>query len=52
MTTLNPKYIVIMHVPPSINKEWTEKVEKLKATNSNIIFFENSMDSQTINISK
>ena len=52
MTTLNPKYIIIMHVPPSINKEWTEKVEQLKANYPNIMIFKSSMDSQTIKISR
>jgi L-ascorbate metabolism protein UlaG (beta-lactamase superfamily) len=49
-TTINPKYIVLTHIPPSKIVEWTAKVEQLKARFPNIIFFKNSMDSQTINI--
>lgn len=40
-----------MHVPPGLSKEWTAKVEKLKAVHPDIIFFKNSMDSQTLKIS-
>jgi L-ascorbate metabolism protein UlaG (beta-lactamase superfamily) len=52
LKTLNPKYIIIMHVPPSLNKEWEAKVEKLKASFPNILFFKNTLDSQTLKISK
>jgi len=52
LSTLHPKYIVVMHVPPGINDEWTAKVEQLRASFPNIMFFKNSMDSQTIGISE
>lgn len=46
--TLNPAYIVIMHVPPSKVEEWTNRTEQLKIKFKNILFFKNSMDSTTI----
>lgn len=51
ISTLHPKHIVLMHVPPRLNEEWTAKVEKLRTEFPNIMFFKNSMDSQTISIS-
>ena len=51
ISTLHPKHIVVMHVPPSMNEEWTAKVEQLRVNFPNILFFKNSMDSQTISIS-
>jgi L-ascorbate metabolism protein UlaG (beta-lactamase superfamily) len=51
ISTLHPKHIVVMHVPPSMNEEWTTKVELLRVNFPNIMFFKSSMDSQTISIS-
>jgi L-ascorbate metabolism protein UlaG (beta-lactamase superfamily) len=48
---LHPKYIVAMHIPPSMNVEWSAKIDRLKLKFPNIMFFKNSMDSQTINFS-
>jgi L-ascorbate metabolism protein UlaG (beta-lactamase superfamily) len=45
---LNPKYIVLMHIPPSFIEAWAKKIEQLKIKYPNIIFFVNPMDSQTI----
>jgi L-ascorbate metabolism protein UlaG (beta-lactamase superfamily) len=50
LSTLNPKYIVIMHVPPGLNDEWTVKVEELKKRFPNIIFFKNSMEAQILKL--
>jgi L-ascorbate metabolism protein UlaG (beta-lactamase superfamily) len=50
MKTLNPKYIVLMHIPPNKIDEWTVKIEQLKTRFPNIMFFKNPMDSQTIDI--
>jgi L-ascorbate metabolism protein UlaG (beta-lactamase superfamily) len=44
--TLNPKYIVIMHLPPSFYKEWSEKIAQLKQVFPNITLFNNSLESQ------
>lgn len=49
---LHPKYIVLMHIPPRMNDEWTVKTEQLKKKFGNILFFKNSMDSRTINITE
>lgn len=46
--TLNPKYIVVMHVPPSIYDVWFNKVVQFKQIFPNIILFRNSLDNQTI----
>ena len=51
ISTLHPKHIVVMHVPPRMIEEWTEKIDTFKVFFPNIMFFVNSMDSQTINIS-
>ncbi|MGD8779411.1 MAG: MBL fold metallo-hydrolase [Ignavibacteria bacterium] len=48
VNTLSPKYIVIMHVPPSKAEEWTNKTEELQSKFENILFFKNSMDSKII----
>jgi len=47
--TLNPRHIVVMHVPPSLNEIWRGKVEELKKIFPNIILFKNALDTQTIN---
>ena len=52
ISTLHPKHIVVMHVPPRLNEVWTAKIEQLRANFPNIMFFVNSMDSQTISISE
>jgi len=52
LATLHPKHIVVMHVPPSKIEELSPKIEQLKTKFPNIIFFKNSMDSQTISISE
>ncbi|HLP05997.1 MAG TPA: MBL fold metallo-hydrolase [Paludibacter sp.] len=46
--TINPKHIVVMHLPPSLYGEWTVKVEKLKHTFPEIILFKNSLEERTI----
>ena len=51
ISILHPKHIVVMHLPPSMNEEWIAKVEQLRVNFPNIMFFKNSMDSQTISIS-
>jgi len=48
---LHPKHIVVMHVLPSEDKTWADKIEKLKDRFPNIIYFRNSMDSKTISFS-
>ncbi len=50
LTTLNPRYIVIMHVPPADNNKWQSSIEKLKKRFANIVFFKNSMDTQNFNL--
>lgn len=49
--TLNPRYLVLMHVPPSLNDEWAEKVGQLKADFPNIILFGNSLEYTTLRFS-
>jgi L-ascorbate metabolism protein UlaG (beta-lactamase superfamily) len=46
--TLNPKYIVVMHVPPTKYDEWAQKIEQLKTTFPNIIMFKDALESQTL----
>jgi len=50
--TLNPQYIVVMHVPPSLHEELSVKLEQLKQFFPNLILFKNSIDSQTILVDK
>ncbi len=50
LKTINPKYIVLMHIPPGKNEEWSKKAELLKKKFPNIMFFKNSMDSITVTI--
>jgi len=47
---LNPKYIILTHVPPSLNQEWQARVNLLRKKFPNILFFVNSMDSLSIKI--
>jgi L-ascorbate metabolism protein UlaG (beta-lactamase superfamily) len=47
---LHPKYIVVMHVLPGENEEWTAKTEKLRGRFPDIMFLKNSMDSETVSI--
>jgi L-ascorbate metabolism protein UlaG (beta-lactamase superfamily) len=47
---LNPKYIVLMHIPPVFIEAWTKKIDQLKMKYPDIIFFVNPMDSQTLTI--
>ncbi len=42
--TLNPRYIVLMHVPPSLHDEWAKKLEQLKPFFPNIILFNNTLE--------
>jgi hypothetical protein len=51
LTALYSKHIVVMHVPPRFNDEWTAKVEQLKARYPDSILFKNSMDARTLKIS-
>lgn len=46
--TMNPRYIAVMHVPPSLHDEWLAKIKILKPSFSNMILFKNSLESQTI----
>jgi L-ascorbate metabolism protein UlaG (beta-lactamase superfamily) len=48
--TLNPRYIVVMHVPPRMMDEWTEKIAELRRYFPNILLFRNSLDSQVIDV--
>jgi len=48
LKTLNPRNIVVMHVPPSLNEIWKGKVEELKKTFPNIALFQNSLESETL----
>jgi L-ascorbate metabolism protein UlaG (beta-lactamase superfamily) len=45
---LNPKYIVLMHLPPRMYDEWMLKIIPLKKKFPNIILFKDPMDSTTI----
>ena len=47
---LNPKYIILTHVPPSLNQEWQARGNLLRKKFPNILFFVNSMDSLSIKI--
>jgi L-ascorbate metabolism protein UlaG (beta-lactamase superfamily) len=47
---LNPKYIVLMHIPPGSIAIWTKKIEQLKIKCPNIVFFVNPMDTKTLTI--
>ncbi|MDP4210194.1 MAG: MBL fold metallo-hydrolase [Bacteroidota bacterium] len=48
--TINPRYIVFMHVLPKNTEAIAEKVKTLKMQFPNILFLKNSMDSETINL--
>ena len=50
--TLNQKYIVVMHVPPSMYREWSEKVNQLKSFGSTILLFRNSLDTKVLVINQ
>jgi len=50
LNTLHPKYIVVMHVLPNENEEWTAKIEKFKARFPNIMFFKNALEVKTISL--
>jgi L-ascorbate metabolism protein UlaG (beta-lactamase superfamily) len=45
---LNPKYIVLMHIPPVFIAAWAKKIDQLKMNYPGIIFFVNPMDSRTL----
>lgn len=47
---LQPKYIVLMHIPIKKMEEIAEKTELLKKTFPNILFFRNSMETANINL--
>lgn len=47
LSVMNPKFIVLMHIPPEDVKEWTGKTEKLKEKFSNIVLFKNSLPMDT-----
>ena len=49
LKTLNPKYIVIMHVPLKKIESTMLKIEELKNRYPNILFFKNSLDTEMIN---
>ena len=49
--TLNPKYIIVMHIPQRNIEEWPAKIEQLKARFPNILFFKKALDSKTISLS-
>jgi hypothetical protein len=46
--TLNPKYIVVMHVPPSLYEDWSNKVALLKPVFPNIILFRNELETVVV----
>jgi L-ascorbate metabolism protein UlaG (beta-lactamase superfamily) len=50
VTTLHPKYIVVMHVSPGQIEECTAKVEQFKTRFPNIIFLKHPLDSKTISL--
>jgi len=51
VSTLHPKCIVVMHVPPDSNEACATRIEQFKTRFPNIILLKNSMDSQSIDIS-
>ena len=46
--TINPQYIIVMHVPPSQHEEWSKKVAQLKPFFQNIILFKSSLEMRNI----
>jgi L-ascorbate metabolism protein UlaG (beta-lactamase superfamily) len=48
--TLYPKYIVVMHLPPSYMAEWTPKIEKLRTKFPNFLLFTKEGETQTLSI--
>lgn len=50
LNLLHPKYIVVMHVQPNEEEAWADKVEKLKTSFPNILYFRNPMDSKIVRI--
>lgn len=48
--TLNPKYIVLMHMPTNIVNDWNPKIAELKSKFNNILMFTDSMESQLVNM--
>jgi len=50
VSTLHPKYIVVMHVPSENIKTCEAKIENLKNTFPDIVFLKNRMESRTLTI--
>ncbi|SHF35275.1 MBL fold metallo-hydrolase [Dysgonomonas macrotermitis] len=50
--TINPKYIIIMHVWNNAQEEWTKKVEELKVYFPNIWFPKQEMESRWLNTTR
>jgi L-ascorbate metabolism protein UlaG (beta-lactamase superfamily) len=48
--TLNPRYIIVMHVPPSQMDEWLNKVDELKKFFPNIQLFKNPGEIMNLNL--
>jgi L-ascorbate metabolism protein UlaG (beta-lactamase superfamily) len=50
LKTLNPKYIVVMHIPTNKYDEVAQKIEQLKSTFPNILLFKDQLESQTLKL--
>jgi L-ascorbate metabolism protein UlaG (beta-lactamase superfamily) len=48
MKTINPKQIILMHIPPASYEEWDAKIEQFRKKFQNIMFFKNSLASKTV----
>ncbi|MDP4270594.1 MAG: MBL fold metallo-hydrolase [Bacteroidota bacterium] len=48
--TINPRHIVVMHMPPSLYGEWSKKVEQLKQTFPEITLFKDALENKTIGL--
>ena len=47
---LHPACIVVMHVPPGREEVWAAKTEQLRKVFPDILYFRNSLDSETITV--
>ncbi|HLP05992.1 MAG TPA: hypothetical protein VK152_11245 [Paludibacter sp.] len=46
--TINPRHIIVMHLPPSLYGEWSMKVEQLKQDFPGLILFKDALENKTV----
>lgn len=48
LQTLHPRYLIVMHIPPSMSDKWATKAEKLRTVFPNLIVFGKELETKTI----